>query len=295
MDNDTLLRGAQNQQSATRSLQRCIITGVTRTVPLGLPYAVGKSELIHLNLTTSNHLPASPLEITQWDTIFNNKETIRLLGITIAHELNFRPQTASAVTKLQNIVTCLQRMAFSSPASMNTLSSMVTTLHSPTLTSGSEVWWTGAQHIIDIPNRTSWRFTRPITGLPSYTRSDKLLCVAGIPVLQLLLEMKSRKYAILLLLASNDYPLKALPRHATQRKGRQMGGIKEPILESVTPGTRVEMDLDPTSFLHAENISVHKGTKESTAKNHTEWQLSIHQVTIVYSDGCRNKHSCATG
>lgn len=235
-------------------------------------------ELIHLHPNTSSRLPESPSEITLGDTIVTSKDTIRLLGITIRYRFTFRQQPASAITKSQNLLPFLQRMAFSRGASMSTLLS-------PTLTWGSDVWRTGAQHIIDKVNPTYHRFKRLITGLPSYKRSDKLLSAAGIPPHQPLLDIKSRNYAIRLLPAPNDHPTKTIHPHATLRKGVGMGRIKALLMEIIPPGSRLEIDLATMTFLPAEDISIPSGTKESVAKEHRQWLSHIPNATIVYTDG----------
>lgn len=180
---------------------------ISRALPLGLQYNPSKQELIHLQPTNST-LRLTSTRIMNGENPINSSETINLLGIIIDHRFTFRQQIAAATTKTQHLLPSLQRMAFSRGASMESFHHMVTTPLSPTLTWGSEVWWTGARHIVDNMNPTYLRFAQPITGLPTHTRTNNLLAEARIPPVCLLLDFKSRNYGIHLLLIPDDHPNK---------------------------------------------------------------------------------------
>lgn len=227
-----------------------------RSVSLGLHYDVGKPQLIHLHPTTSSNLPLTPSTITLDDSLIVSKDTIKLLRITIDQKLTFRQQTAEATWKSQSILPSLHWMAISRGASMSTLRRMVTTPLSRTLTWESEVWWTGARHITNNLIPTYLCFARLITVLPSYTKTDKLLCAAGIAPLKQLLDMKSRKYAIRLLLAKNNHPNKALLRSVTPGVRVGMGRIKALLRNLITPDSRLEHDTVPIDFMAPKDILI---------------------------------------
>lgn len=79
---------------------------------------------------------------------------------------------------------------------MNSFHHLATTLLIPTLLWGSEVWWTGARHILDNLRPTYYSIARLVTNLPHWTRSDRLLAGAGMPPLKRLLNHISRKYGL---------------------------------------------------------------------------------------------------
>lgn len=155
-----------------------------------------------------------------------SSSSIQLLDIIINQHLSFRQQIAKSITKTQHLLPYLQGLAFSRGASMCSLHHLVTALLSPTLSWGSEVWWNGAQHILGNLGPTYNHFARLITAVPSYTYTDKLLCAASIPLLKLLLDLKSPLYGIRLLLVTNNHPNKLALISATRRRDAGIGRIK---------------------------------------------------------------------
>lgn len=178
---------------------------------------------------------------------------------------------------------------------MFTLHKMVTTLLSPPLTLGSEVWWTGACHIIANLNLTYHRVARLVTGLPSYTRTDKLLSTAGIPLLQALLDMKSNNYVIRILISPNDYPNKTLLWTTRPRVRVSMGPIKAFQTVIIPPRSRLEKNTAPLHFMPAEDIVITHGNKKSVATSHSTWLRVIPDGSILFTDGFRNNTTSASG
>lgn len=151
-----MLPGSPTPKTATMALQLRLDKQISRAKPLGLQYNPSKGELIHL---LPRRIPHRTLKsIVQGNYTIASSETIKLLGIIINNKLSFRQQVAAATTKTQLIRPFLQRIAFPQGASMEWLHHLANTLPSPTLTWGSEVWWTGARHILDNMNPTYLRF-----------------------------------------------------------------------------------------------------------------------------------------
>lgn len=170
---------------------------------------------------------------------------------------------------------------------------MVTSLLISTLQWESEVWSTGASHILDTVKPTYYRFTQLITGLPSYTESYKVLGAAGIPPLILLLDRKYRNYGIGILLTEINHTDKALLRSAIPRnKGLRRGKIKFHLQPIIPPSVTIEDCPGPNFILDISNIKISQGTKEEVARSHEAWLRSIHSSTIIYSDGSKNSHTC---
>lgn len=172
---------------------------------------------------------------------------------------------ATAITKTLHLLPCLQRMAFSRGASMLFLHHLATSRLSPTLTWGSEVWWTGAQHILDNLGPTYNRFARLITALPSFTRTDKLLCAASIPPLNLLLDLKSQLFGIRLLLSPDSHPNKISLQSATPLKVVGIGRIRALLEQLIPPGADLENPSQPLHFMDLRNLHIPTGDKEPTA------------------------------
>lgn len=92
---------------------------------------------------------------------------------------------------------------------MLTLHYMVSSLLVPTLLWCSEVWWTGALHIVDNRNPIYLRFARLITNQQTRTGTDRLLAAISLPLLKPLLNFTSRRYG-LRLLSTQDTPTNPL-------------------------------------------------------------------------------------
>lgn len=178
---------------------------------------------------------------------------------------------------------------------MNSLHPLGTFLLTPTPRWVSKVWWTGTRHIVDTMNPTYLCFASLITGLPTHTRTDKLQCTAGIPDLHLLLDQKSRRYGIRLLLLPNDYPNKINFRATASQKLVGLGRVKALLMEILQTASRQEKDVGPSQFLPPSNISIPAGTKCTVATSHNKWLKNTCPCLVIYTEGSKSGTSCPSG
>lgn len=169
-----MLEGATQPTLAANLLQTKLNQRQNRAFHLKLSYATAKLDLIHLLPTVSHKTPPTTTMLIG-TTVVPHSQTIRLLGLTIDQKLSFREHAAGAIARTQSAIPLIQRMGFSRGASILTLHHMAKTILIPTVLWGSEIWWTGARHIIDNFNPTY---------LPTWTRTDKLLAASSLPHLE---------------------------------------------------------------------------------------------------------------
>lgn len=219
------------------------------------------------------------------------KNTVRLLEVTIDAQLTFRENTSLNKTKVLSMLPTLYRLAFSRGASLRMMHHLATTLAIPTLLWGSETWWTGARHILDNLNPTYNKLARLVAYLPRWTRIDLLLCGASLPPLDLLLDHKSRKYALRILCGPDSHPNKRLLTRSLLRpldKGVGLRRIAHLINEIVPPDSRMERPNDPKEFLAPHQIEIQQATKTEAAAAHNKW-APTHSGILLYTDGSRNR------
>lgn len=158
---------------------------------------------------------------------------------------------------------------------------MVTTLLIPTLLWGSEIWWTGAQHIIVNLNPTYLHLARLITHLPKRTRADRLLAASSLPPLKSILDAYSRNYGLHLLCAQDYYSNKAtLIKVNLREKGVGLGRICFLLGAIVPPNTAMEVTTDPSDTSTSQqfaSLPQNKGASQliTDSSRHltTEWSF----------------------
>lgn len=93
-------------------------------------------------------------------------------------------------------------------ASPNALHHLINTATLPAFLWGSEIWCTGAAHVVCQAGPTYNSITRYITALPNWTPIKLPLREAGFPPLTALQDPGGRCYSIRILLATDNHPCK---------------------------------------------------------------------------------------
>lgn len=107
VDEVIMLPGSINPTIATSHLQTKVNERTIRAIPLGFQYTQDKTELI-LRIDPASPLNQKPNQIQVSPATTTNKESIRLLGITINLKLTFQQPTATTIAKTQNPLPFLQ-------------------------------------------------------------------------------------------------------------------------------------------------------------------------------------------
>lgn len=156
---------------------------------------------------------------------------------------------------------------------------------------GSEVWWTGAAHILGQTAATYNTIARIITGLPKWTALRLLHNEAGMPPLDLLLSRHAVRYGVRILLAGDDHPYKPLllqciqPVTAAIRPNcTSLQRIADLLQHVLDEGAELEdsshHDLQPVT-----PPLIASDTKQNEAANHLKWLDSLAIGTILlYKD-----------
>ncbi|KAL0630690.1 hypothetical protein Q9L58_010459 [Maublancomyces gigas] len=175
-----------------------------------------------------------------------------------------------------------------SPGAIHYLATAITI---PGMTWGSEIWWTGATHIISQLTPAYHNIARCITGLPKWTAIPALLSEPSHASLESLLDRNSRKYGIKILLAEDDHPCKEtlLWYMTAQSNGASKTGLQRiaDLLKDIFANSWME---DTThhhcEFLAQPHISAQGKAQEGS--DHRIWVNTIPTGTIVlYTDGSK--------
>ncbi|KAL0630760.1 hypothetical protein Q9L58_010392, partial [Maublancomyces gigas] len=156
---------------------------------------------------------------------------------------------------------------------------------------GSEIWWTGATHIISQLGPTYHNIARCIKGLPKWTWIPPLLREAGLPSLEFRLDRNSRKYGIMIILAEDDHPGKEalLQFMSKQEHGSNKTGLRRiaRLLKDIFKNSRMK----ETTNHHCEYLrqpQIATPSKEWEGEHHRTWAKTLPSGTIVlYMDGSK--------
>ncbi|KAL0631409.1 hypothetical protein Q9L58_009727 [Maublancomyces gigas] len=159
----------------------------------------------------------------------------------------------------------------------------------PALLWGSEVWWSGASHILDQIRPAYHTVARAITGLPRCTPIAFLLNKAGMAPIDLLLDKSTQRYGIRILLNSDDHPCKKtvmtfLTEGTKNIDGTGIRRVNDVLRRIIPTSPRME---DPT---HHEQewmppAIIPTLDKAVEAANHMSWLNNISDRCILaYSD-----------
>lgn len=133
---------------------------------------------------------------------------MKSLGVWIDHRLGFKIYAAAASSKLRQQSTYLWRITEKKGASPEAINHLTHTATLSAMMWGSEVWWTGARHILNQISPTYNTLARIISGLPKWTPRRFLLAEAGLPPLDLLLDQASQRYGVRILHNPDNHPCK---------------------------------------------------------------------------------------
>lgn len=149
---------------------------------------------------------------------------------------------------------------------------LISTLAVPALRQGSELWWTGARHIVDNPCPTYHRLAMAATNLPPWPPTDLLLCEVAMPPLNLLFDHTSRKHEIRMLQGADSHLNKLTQTQAIQstiKKGLSLRRIAHLIQVTVMAKSRLEDTKDPIYHFDLTAIHIPSGDKKEAAQSHT--------------------------
>lgn len=206
IDDDALVQISKNPGFITRRLDERMAERVRKAAPLNIKYEPEKSDLIFFRPTFSklqqpkNHITVAGKEI-------HPKSWLKYVGVWIDPTLSFRPHIENTIAKGLQVLQRIRILSFQPGATVKTIHHVITQLFLPTILWGSEAWWTGAEHIIRSLTPLYNEAARIVTGLPRWTKQERLLKEAGLPPLELLLTYRSRKYGTRILCLPYDHPI----------------------------------------------------------------------------------------
>lgn len=95
--------------------------------------------------------------------------TIKSLGVLVDHRLSFRSQAATALAAARRSTGLFSKVSRNRGVSPVAPHQLALSLTLPAILYGSEIWWTGAVHILSQITPMYNMMARPITGLPKWT------------------------------------------------------------------------------------------------------------------------------
>lgn len=182
VDDELMIQASTSEKGAKAALQERIDGRIKRAEFLNIRLAPAKSELMHL-------YPVGPRRkqnldehgIKLYDAQIEPKKTIKALGVRIDNHLSFKAQAAAASTVTRRASGLLWAITKRKGASPNALHQLAISTVVPAMLWGSEIWWTGATHILSQLSPAYNTIARIITGLPKWTPLRFLLAEAGLP------------------------------------------------------------------------------------------------------------------
>ena len=155
----------------------------SRAAKLGLSFAPGKSEIIHIKAPKTRLSRKENLDQTSPITTDNKTITLtpqlKLLGVILDERLNFNAHARHAMAKgIQSLGTLAYTRKKQWGLSPSIARHMLLGLVLPKVLWASPIWWTGAPQLASFLNIGYLRMARWITGLPMSTRTTKLLICA---------------------------------------------------------------------------------------------------------------------
>lgn len=127
------------------------------------------------------------------------KQSIKAWGVRIDHHLNFKANAEAASPVTQKLSKLLWRITTEKVTSPAVPHHLATSIPITAMMWGSEIWWTGAAHILFQLNPAYNTIVRIITGLPKWTPIKFLLAEAYLLPLDLLLTQAAQSYAVRIL------------------------------------------------------------------------------------------------
>ena len=136
-------------------------------------------------------------------------KTLKRLGVHLDDSLTFHTHTGDAAAQGGRYLMTLTALRHNFRGlSTYTALHLVRAALLPKMLWASPVWWTGSHHIIHRLEPVYHRALRWSSGLPSYVAIRKLLRLTRFPPLRCMLDDLSARYAMSLLFATDDHPLR---------------------------------------------------------------------------------------
>lgn len=232
-----------------------------------------------------------------YDVLFTPSPVIKSLGVWDDQLLLFKGdagQAAGRTRKGCGLLTHVSNWKGESPRALHHLAHNITL---PILVYGSDICWTGARHILDRLKAPYHTIDSLITGLPKWTPTNKVVCGAGLPPHDLLLDKISQKYGVRILKCAYDHLCMTLLRNRIKRAGAIGNGtgvdrIATVLAQLIPNGIALE-DQDhplPSELPMTREPHISQDPKEVKALNHLNRLPSLPaSATRVYTDGSKNK------
>jgi ribonuclease HI len=263
-----------------------------------MTFAIEKSELLHTIPARSNARFKQESRNTALAYTSANDQlvtlaptpSIRYLGVILDKSLTFSTHAKTAASNgLQALgsLSALRKRSWGIPSRIAHHVTFAAIL--PKMLWASPTWWNGKPGVIDPLNLVYNTIARWITGLPSNTRTTKLLQAAHLPPLNLYLDYLSSRYAVRTLFLPENHILTITPQPITNN------------LSQNTPGRHILLDkIKHLITLPLENrkLPTYGNIEEFTPfiiiksadakKTHAEWVRTLPlNVILAYSDGSK--------
>lgn len=281
IDHEIMLQGEKSDQFARRMLQERLDERVERAEYRNIRLSTPKSELMHLIRFSSNTKPNQGKGVLLDGKESKPSDTIISHGVIIGHLLSFRTHAAGFVA----------RKTKKRGDSQGAIHQMITSVVLLGLLWGSEVWWTGAAHMISQIGQVYRTLAKYITGLAKWTPILKLLNEAGLPLLKLLLDKHFQHNGMLIITSQDDHQCKSkLGKHlktpqqarsptGLRRLGQQLQLIFMP--DNMEDPTHHRLALLPQPIISKEDKAI-EGNKNSRCL-----ATLPEGVTLLYTDGSK--------
>lgn len=145
---------------------------------------------MHLAPRNANKMGDKEANILLYAKIITEQSSIKSLGRLVDRKLSFKEHASHASSKLHPGCGLLWRITKQkgvTPSALHTLAMAVTI---PAMLWGSQLSWTSPPHLLTCIAPADHMIVCIITGLPKWTSLKKLLPEAGIPPLDLLLDLQ---------------------------------------------------------------------------------------------------------
>jgi ribonuclease HI len=296
IDDMTEVYADKNIGIVTPVLSNSFMLKAQRAEVVGLSFAPEKSEVIHFSTrsrTTSKYPEHLTITGNYARTVMPSKQ-ITLLGIITDNTLSFIIHAQNAASKaIQTLGSIMYLRQGDYGINPKIARYLVLAKVMPRMFWASPIWWTGTQSVLAPLEIGYNRIARWITGLPTSTRTTKLLNCAQLPPLHLWLDLKTTNYAIRLITLPINHNLKPLPPYDPSRVS--WPGAHR-ILSFVAPYLTDKLETRSYSNpIDINSITVHlsKPKNESEAKtvcqSHSNWIKSLQTDSlIIYTDGSRS-------
>lgn len=188
------------------------------------------------------------MDIHLYDARISPQPIIQRLGVWINKKLGFKAHASHVSSQLHQSTGQLWRINKRKGVTLSVLHYLASSVSIPNILWGSEIWWTGAPHLTSCMAPAFNTIPRIITGRPKWTPLRKLLPEAGLPPLNLLLDLHSRHYEVPVLQAPDDHPCKPILRDpigttpSTHKVGCGLRRIADLIHDMIPATGRIKAD-----------------------------------------------------